>query len=404
MPRGIPPTVPARWRVRLLPATALAFAFPLARANAQATPEASPVASPVSGPGIASEPVGDVDGQPVERYTLTNTSGMSVSILTYGATVQSITVPDRDGNLGNVALGFDNLDSYVTESPYFGSIVGRYANRIKDGTFTLDGESYELFINNDPNTLHGGDEGFDNQIWAATEAESTDGPSVQFAYTSPDGEEGYPGTLDVTVTYTVTDADELRIEYHATTDAPTVVNLSNHTYFNLAGEGSGAVYAHELQLNASSYTPVDETLIPTGEIAPVAGTAFDFTTPHLVGERIRDSSDPQIMIGLGYDHNFVLDRPGPDDTTLIEAAVVTEPTTGRTMTVSTTEPGIQFYSGNFLNGAISGPSGQAYRQGDGFCLETQHFPDSPNQPSFPSTELRPDEEYTSTTVYAFSTD
>jgi len=400
MSRGIPPTVPARWRVRLLPATALAFALPLARANAQSTP----VASPVSGPGIASEPFGDVDGQPVERYTLTNTNGMSVAILTYGATVQSLVVPDRDGNPGNVALGFDTLDSYVTESPYFGAIVGRYANRINAGTFTLDGETYELAINNDPNTLHGGDEGFDNQIWAATEVESDDGPSVQFAYTSPDGEEGYPGTLDVTVTYTVTDADELRIEYHAITDAPTVVNLSNHTYFNLVGEGSGGVYAHELQLNASSYTPVDETLIPTGEIAPVAGTAFDFTTPHLIGERIRDASDPQIMIGLGYDHNFVLDRPSPDDTTLIEAAVVAEPTTGRTMTVSTTEPGIQFYSGNFLNGAISGPSGVAYRQGDGFCLETQHFPDSPNQPEFPSTELRPGEEYTSTTVYAFSTD
>ena len=210
-----------------------------------------------------------------------------------------------------MALGFDTLDSYVTESPYFGAIVGRYANRINAGTFTLDGETYELAINNDPNTLHGGDEGFDNQIWAATEVESDDGPSVQFAYTSPDGEEGYPGTLDVTVTYTVTDADELRIEYHAITDAPTVVNLSNHTYFNLAGEGSGGVYAHELQLNASSYTPVDETLIPTGEIAPVAGTAFDFTTPHLIGERIRDASDPQIMIGLGYDHNFVLDRREP---------------------------------------------------------------------------------------------
>jgi aldose 1-epimerase len=400
MPHGSRSTIPARWRARLLPAAAITAALPIAQAMAQATPGASPVAAI----GITSEPFGEADGQAVEKYTLSNTNGMAVSILTYGATVQSITVPDRDGNSANVALGFDNLDSYMTESPYFGAIVGRYANRINDGTFTLDGETYELAINNDPNTLHGGDEGFDNQVWTATAGDGADGPSLQFAYTSPDGEEGYPGTLEVTVTYTLTDANELRIDYHATTDAPTVVNLSNHTYFNLAGEGSGAVYAHQLQLNAANFTPVDETLIPTGEIAPVAGTAFDFTAPHLIGERIRDASDPQIMIGLGYDHNFVLDRESPDDTSLVEAAVVSEPTTGRTMTVTTTEPGIQFYSGNFLNGAISGPSGQAYRQGDGFCLETQHFPDSPNQPGFPSTELRPGEEFTSTTVYSFATE
>jgi len=364
----------------------------------------TPVASPVDGAGIASELFGEVDGQPVERYTLTNANGMQVSILTYGATVQSIMVPDRDGTMGNVALGFDNIEDYDTISPYFGSIVGRYANRIAEGTFTLDGETYELAINNDPNTLHGGDEGFDNQIWMAAEVESADGPAVAFSHTSPDGEEGYPGTLDVTVTYTLTDSDEIRIDYAATTDAPTVINLSNHTYFNLAGEGSGSIYDHELQLNASNYTPVDETLIPTGEIAPVAGTAFDFTTAKPIGEGIRDASNEQIMIGLGYDHNFVLDRDAPDDTTMIQAAEVVDPASGRVMTVTTTEPGIQFYSGNFLNGAFGGPSGQAYRQGDGFCLETQHFPDSPNQPDFPTTELRPGEEFTSTTVYAFSTD
>jgi len=399
MPHGSRSPIPARWRVRLLPAAAMTMALPVARVKAQATPGASPVAAT----GITSEPFGDANGQPVEKYTLTNANGMAVAILTYGATVQSITVPDRDGNPGNVALGFDTLESYMTESPYFGAIVGRYANRINDGTFTLEGETYELAINNDPNTLHGGDEGFDNKVWTATEGGTPESPSLQLAYTSPDGEEGYPGTLDVTVTYTVTDTNELKIEYHATTDAPTVVNLSNHTYFNLAGEGSGAIYAHQLQLTAANYTPVDETLIPTGEIAPVAGTAFDFTAPHLIGERIRDANDAQIMIGLGYDHNFVLDRDSPDDTSLLEAAIVTEPTTGRTMTVTTTEPGIQFYSGNFLNGSISGPAGQAYRQGDGFCLETQHFPDSPNQPDFPSTELRPDEEFTSTTIYAFGT-
>jgi aldose 1-epimerase len=399
MPHGSRPSRPGFVLAsRFLLVAILSISSSTAFAIAQATPEASPVA----GPGITSEPFGEVDGQAVERYTLTNSSGMSVAILTYGATVQSIMVPDRDGTLANVALGFDNLESYATESPYFGAIVGRYANRIANGQFELEGQTYELAINNEPNTLHGGDVGFDNVIWTATEVESPDGPSLELTYTSPDGEEGYPGTLDVTVTYTVTEANELRIEYHATTDAPTVVNLSNHTYFNLAGEGSGSIYEHELQLNASSFTPVDSTLIPTGEIAPVSGTAFDFTSPHPIGERIRESSDEQIMIGLGYDHNFVLDRETPDDTTLIEAAVVIEPATGRTMTVSTTEPGIQFYSGNFLNGSIAGPSGQAYRQGDGFCLETQHFPDSPNQPDFPTTELRPGEEFTSTTVYAFS--
>ncbi len=391
---------------RLLIAIALVVTSTASAAIAQgdATPEATPDASPVSGPGIASEAFGEVDGQPIDRYTLTNENGMSVSILTYGATVQSIIVPDRDGNLANVALGFDAIEEYATISPYFGAVVGRYANRIAKGTFTLDGETYELAINNDPNTLHGGEVGFDNVIWTAAEVDSPDGPALQLSYTSPDGEEGYPGTLDVAVTYTLTNSDELRIDYAATTDAPTVINLSNHTYFNLAGEGSGAIYDHELQLNAGNYTPVDETLIPTGEIAPVAGTAFDFTTAKPIGQDIRDASDEQIAIGLGYDHNFVLDREAADDTTMIQAAQVTDPASGRVMTVSTTEPGIQFYSGNFLNGAFGGPSGRAYRQGDAFCLETQHFPDSPNQPDFPSTELRPGEEFTSTTVYAFSTD
>ncbi len=391
---------------RLLLALALVVTSTATAAIAQgdATPEATPEASPVSGPGVASEPFGEVDGQPVDRYTLTNASGLQVSILTYGATVQSIIVPDRDGNLANVALGFDNLEEYATISPYFGAVVGRYANRIAEGTFTLDGETYELAINNDPNTLHGGDLGFDNVVWTAEAVESADGPAVTMSYTSPDGEEGYPGTLDTSVTYTLTNNDELRLDYAATTDAPTVINLSNHTYFNLAGEGSGSIYDHELQLNAGTYTPVDETLIPTGEIAPVAGTAFDFTTTKPIGQDIRDAADPQIAIGLGYDHNFVLDREASDDTTMIQAAQVTDPASGRVMTVSTTEPGIQFYSGNFLNGAFGGPSGRAYRQGDAFCLETQHFPDSPNEPDFPSTELRPGEQFASTTVYAFSTD
>jgi aldose 1-epimerase len=385
-------------RAALLASAAAVMPF---AAAGQATPDTG--ATPVSGQGIASEPFGEVDGQAVERYTLTNANGLSVAILTYGATVQSLMVPDRDGAMGNIALGFDNLDDYLAMSPYFGSIVGRYANRIALGQFTLEGETYQLAINNDPNTLHGGDKGFDKRVWTASNGESTDGPSLRLSYTSPDGEEGYPGTLDVSVAYTLTDADELRLDYTATTDAPTVVNLSNHTYFNLAGEGSGSIYDHELQLNAAHYTPVDSTLIPTGEIAEVAGTPFDFTTSVPIGDGIRDGSNEQILIGLGYDHNFVLDRNDPDNASLIEAGSVTEPTSGRVMTIHTTEPGIQFYSGNFLNGGFAGISGQTYRQGDAFCLETQHFPDSPNQPDFPTTELRPGEEFTSTTVYAFTT-
>lgn len=364
----------------------------------------TPNATPAHSRGITSEPFGEVDGEVVERYTLTNDNGMAVSILTYGGIVQAIIVPDRDGNLGDVALGFDHIGDYVEKSPYFGAIVGRYANRIALGRFELEGVTYELAINNAPNALHGGEKGFDKVIWAAKELGNPDGPSVALSYTSPDGEEGYPGTLDATVTYTVTQDDELRIEYAATTDAPTVVNLSNHSYFNLAGEGSGSILDHELQLNAGAFTPVDETQIPTGEIAPVEGTAFDFTTAHPIGDDIRDASDEQIRIGLGYDHNFVLDRGARDDTSMIEAAVVTEPSTGRVMTVSTTEPGVQFYSGNLLTGAFGGKSGRAYRQGDGFCLETQHFPNSPNQPGFPPTVLRPGEEFRSATVYAFSTE
>ena len=352
--------------------------------------------------GVSSESFGEVAGEAVERYTLTNDNGMSVSVLTYGAIVQSIVVADRDGTMGDVALGFDTIEEYVEQSPYFGAIVGRYANRIAKGTFVLDGETYKLGINNGPNALHGGEKGFDKVIWTAEDFGNPDGPSLVLSYTSPDGEEGYPGTLEVTVLYTVTQSDELWIQYSATTDAPTVVNLSNHSYFNLAGEGTGSIYHHELRFNATHYTPVDETSIPTGEIAPVAGTAFDFTTARPIGNSIRDASDEQIVIGLGYDHNFVLDREAAEDTSMIEAVVVSEPTTGRVMTVSTTQPGVQFYTGNLLTGAFGGKRGQTYRQGDGFCLETQHFPDSPNQPNFPSTELRPGEEFTSTTVYAFA--
>ncbi|MDQ3410928.1 MAG: galactose mutarotase [Chloroflexota bacterium] len=362
--------------------------------DATPTGEATPVAV-----GVGQEPFGTVDGEEVTRYTLTNGSGMSVAILTYGGIIQSIMVPSRDGELANVTLGFDSFDGYAAGHPYFGNITGRYANRIAKGTFELEGETYELAINNEPNTLHGGEKGFDKYVWDA--AVLDDGIGVRLSRTSPDGEEGYPGTLEVEVTYTLTDANELQIDYLATTDAPTVVNLTNHAYFNLAGEGNGSILDHELQLMAGNYTPVDETLIPTGEIAAVSGTPMDFTEPHAIGERIRDDFG-QLVIGRGYDHNYVLDRE--DDDTLQLAARVVEPTSGRVLEVLTTEPGIQLYSGNFLDGSVIGASGRMYRQGDGFALETQHFPDSPNQPDFPTTVLNPGEEFRSTTVYAFSTD
>jgi aldose 1-epimerase len=351
--------------------------------------------------GISSESWGEVDGEAVTLYTLTNANGMEVKITNYGGIITSVVVPDRDGEMENVTLGFTSLDEYVAGHPYFGTITGRYANRIARGTFDIDDENFYLALNNGPNSLHGGDRGFDKHVWAAEEVSGEGEVGVTLSRVSPDMEEGYPGNLDVSVTYTLTDNDEIRIDYHATTDEPTHVNLTNHAYWNLAGEGSGSAEDHELTLMASNYTPVDENLIPTGEIAPVAGTPLDFTTPHPIGERVRDDFE-QLVIGRGYDHNFVLDRSSPDETTLIVAARVVEPASGRTLEISTTEPGIQFYSGNFLDATEVGGAGKMYRQGDGFALETQHFPDSPNQPDFPSTLLEPDEEFNSTTVYAFS--
>ncbi|HEX5017143.1 MAG TPA: aldose epimerase family protein [Actinomycetes bacterium] len=352
--------------------------------------------------GMSSEPFGDADGQPVERYTLTNAHGMEVKIMTYGGIIQSIRVPDRDGTMANVALGFATLDEYLAgNSPYFGAIIGRYGNRIARGTFTLGDQTYHLPLNNGENSLHGGIKGFDKQVWAADEVTGGDGVGLKLSRTSPDGEEGYPGSLAVDVTYTLTDNNEIRIDYHATTDQTTVVNLTNHTYWNLAGDGVDSTNDQELQLMASTYTPVDATLIPTGEIAPVAGTPLDFTTPHAIGERVRDNFE-QLLFGRGYDHNFVLDRTSPDDTSLILAARVVEPGSGRTLEISTTEPGMQFYSGNFLDATVVGAAGKMYRQGDGFALETQHFPDSPNHSNFPSTVLEPGQEYNSTTIFALS--
>ncbi len=374
-------------------------------AQDDATPEASPEGTPTMEAGITSSPFGEFDGQPVDLYTLTNANGMEVSIMTYGGIVQSIRVPDRNGEMANVALGFATLDEYVAGNPYFGTITGRYANRIARGTFELDGERYRVALNSGENHLHGGEQGFDKFVWGATRLpDAEDGVALRLSRTSPDGEENYPGTLVVDVTYTLTDDNELRIDYSATTDQLTIVNLTNHSYFNLEGEGTGSIYDHELQLNASNYTPVDETLIPTGGIAPVDGTPFDFTEAKAIGQDIRDGTNEQIVIGRGYDHNWVLDRDDPEDGELIVAARLTDPDSGRTLEISTTEPGIQFYSGNFLEGTTVGTGGNVYRQGDGLALETQHYPDSPNQPEFPSTELAPDDEYTSTTVYAFSTE
>ncbi|MGK5680982.1 aldose epimerase family protein [Actinoplanes sp. URMC 104] len=329
----------------------------------------------------------------VERHTLSNSSGVRVRILTYGGILQSIEVPGRDGEVANVVLGFSSLQEYVDNpGPYFGALIGRYANRIARGQFELDGAMWQVPVNNGPNSLHGGATGFDKRIWSA--APTADG--LVLTHVSPDGDQGYPGTLTATVTYTLTD-DGLRLHYRATTDAPTVVNLTNHSYFNLAGEGSGSIYDHVLQLNAAAYTPVDATAIPTGEIAPVDGTPMDFRTPTPIGERIR-AGEEQLLISGGYDHNWVLDDPGAG---LRLAARVVDPGSGRTLEVHTTEPGVQFYSGNFLDGTFAGTSGRAYRQGDGFALETQHFPDSPNRDTFPSTVLRPGETYESTTVLKF---
>jgi len=337
------------------------------------------------------------DGTAVEVFTLTNTAGVEVRAITYGGIIVSIRTPDRVGTPGDIALGYDTLDGYVKNNPYFGCIAGRYANRIAKGRFTLDGQTRTLATNNGPNHLHGGVKGFDKVVWGGEPFKNASGVGVVLTYTSRDGEEGYPGTLKTRVTYTLTDRNELAVAYEATTDKATVVNLTQHTYFNLAGAGTRDILGHELQLDADRYTPIGATLIPTGELAPVAGTPFDFRKPVAIGARI-NQDHPQLEAGGGYDHNFVLARTGPG---LSHAARVVDPTTGRTLDIATTEPGIQLYSGNFLDGTITGKAGRVYAHRSGFCLETQHFPDSPNQPTFPSTVLRPGQEYKTTTVFTF---
>lgn len=339
------------------------------------------------------------NGKPVELYTLTNQHGMEVRIMTYGGIVVSLRAPDKNGHFADVVLGSDKLDGYLGGSPYFGALIGRYGNRIANARFTLDGKEYVLAKNNGPNSLHGGIKGFDKVVWQAEPVEKTGETGLILKYTSADGEEGYPGTLNATVTYRLDEENELTINYRATTDKATPVNLTNHSYFNLAGEGNGNILAHVLMLNADHFTPVNETLIPTGEISSVKGTPLDFTQPTAIGARINDHYE-QLVLGHGYDHNFVINRKAPG---LAFAARVYEPTSGRVLEVYTSQPGVQFYTGNFLNGTITGKHGHVYMQRSAFCLETQHYPDSPNQPSFPSTILRPGEIYQSTTAYKFST-
>lgn len=346
---------------------------------------------------VTREPFGRTsDGTPVELFTLANSKGVRVAITNYGGIIVSLSTPDRNGQPGDIVLGFERLDDYLKGHPYFGAIIGRYGNRIARGRFVLDGVEYRLAQNNGENHLHGGLVGFDKKVWQARDFTDAEGQHLELRYRSPDGEEGYPGNLDVTVTYTLNERNQLRIDYVATTDKPTVVNLTNHSYFNLAGEGD--ILGHILRINADYFTPVDAGLIPTGELRPVKGTPFDFTEPHAIGERI-EQDDEQLRFGRGYDHNFVLRGGGGS---LAEAAEVYEPRTGRVLRVLTTEPGMQFYTGNFLDGSLKGKYGRVYARRTGFCLETQHFPDSPNKPQFPSTVLRPGQTYRSTTIFEFS--
>lgn len=342
---------------------------------------------------ITERPFGSLeDGREVQLYTLTNMNGMEVQITNYGGIVTAIRTPDKEGNIENVALGFDSLDQYLSGHPNFGALIGRYGNRIADGEFELNGETYTLAQNDGDNHLHGGEVGFDDVLWNAS---ITPDSTLQLTYVSEDMEEGYPGQLDVTVVYSLTSDNELKIEYEATTTEPTPVNLTNHSYFNLTGNMDSTILNHQVKFKADQYTPVDEELIPTGEIASVEGTPFDFTEFHSIGERI-DQID-----GKGYDHNFVLNQPASDS--LFHAATVYSPASGREMKVYTTEPGVQFYTGNFLDGSLTSPEGIPFEQHSGFCLETQHFPNSPNEPDFPSTILEPGETYLTTTIYQFST-
>jgi aldose 1-epimerase len=363
---------------------------------------ASQSGAPAMTPRVQSTAFGTLStGQRAELFTLRNVHGIEVQLTNYGGIITSLKTPDRAGHFTDIVLGYDNLAGYVANSPYFGAIVGRYANRIARGRFALDGVTYTLAVNNGPNSLHGGLRGFDKVVWNARPFQNQEGQGVTLDYTSRDGEEGYPGTLRATVTYTLTADDRLIVDYLATTDKATPINLSQHSYWNLAGGAPRDILAHVLTINADAITPVDSTLIPTGEIAPVQGTPFDFRTPTAIGARIDQRQNTQIRYGNGYDHNWVLNRGGAASDALVLAARVVEPSSGRTMEISTTEPGLQFYSGNFLDGSITGKGGAVYRFRYGLALETQHYPDSPNHPNFPSTILRPGQQYRSRTVFKF---
>jgi len=344
---------------------------------------------------VTTQSFGSFDGKDVSLYTLTNKKGDVLKLSNYGAVIVEIIVPDRNGQKENVTLGYDNLDGYVKGDPYFGKVVGQFANRIARGKFTLDSVAYTLAINNGPNALHGGPTGWHSRVWDAQVLKNTDFPAIRFTYNKPDMEEGFPGNVVAEVVYTWTDNDEIILDYKVTTDRKTVVNITNHAYFNLHGAGVGDILDHEAVIKASSFTPVDSTLIPTGEIRPVEGTPFDFRTPHLIGERIGMDYD-QLKLGGGYDHNFVLDNAEEID------AAVYDPSTGRVLEVLTDQPGVQLYTGNFLNGTQTGHGGKVYNYRSGFCLETQHFPDSPNQAAFPSVILMPEEPFLSSTTFRFS--
>jgi aldose 1-epimerase len=347
--------------------------------------------------GVQEKPFGATkEGKTITLYTLTNSHHVEVRAMNYGAIIVSMKVPDRKGQVADIVLGHDTLDGYFENSPHLGGLVGRYANRIANGSFTLDGVKYSLPKNNGPNTLHGGIKGFDQAVWEGTPLKGKAG--VAFSYLSKDGEEGFPGSLKVKVTYSLTEANELVIDYEATTDKATVLNLSQHSYYNLAGEGTGDILNHEVMINADRFTPVDSTMIPTGDLRPVKGTPLDFTTQTRVGARIDDNYE-QLVLGKGYDHNFVINRKGE---ALVLAARAYEPTSGRILEISTDQPGVQFYTGNFLDGTVTGKRGHVYKQRYGLCFETQHFPDSPNHPEFPTTVLRPGQTFHSRTVLKFS--
>lgn len=350
-------------------------------------------------PGITRTVFGTMpDGQVVHLYTLVNARGMKVAITNYGARVVSIDVPDRHGKMADVVLGFDNLKGYLGNDPYFGAIVGRYGNRIAKGEFKLDGKEYHLFINNGPNSLHGGKVGFDKKVWTAHELPGPH-PALELTYLSKNGEEGYPGDLHVKVVYTLESDDALRLDYTATTDKDTVLNLTNHSYFNLSGAGSGSILNEIAMINADYFTPTDDTQIPTGKIQSVKGTPFDFRKPTPIGARI-DENNQQLKFAHGYDDNWVINRKGPG---LVLAARVVDPASGRVLTCYTTEPGLQFYTANYLDGTIHGKGGKVYAYRSAFTLETQHYPDSPNHPNFPTTELKPGQTYRQTTIFKFST-